>query len=258
MAVQITFLVNDAELMDRRTHLPALLFPLMVGAMSGSLALEPALLGMPLVIAAMARSWSIVSSKRALAALFDAGLLLGMAALCYLPYAFLLVVVWASISVIRPFQLREYLLPLLGVALPLYLAWALGMLMGHEAWRPMLTVVADVPAGQLPTVLPRWLDILLLLDLLGLVVASLFVYAGSYQRGVMREKNMRASFMAFFFALGVLIALVRLLNGSFPSILLAAPLSVFCSYALQSTRRAWLSEPAVLVLVVAALWRQWL
>jgi len=103
VSVQLAMLVNDMELMDRRNHFPAFLFPVLLAALGPHVLYGPALLGMPLVIAALRRTWSISNHGRALGALFDAGSLLGIASLFYLPYAFLVVVVWASVSVIGPF-----------------------------------------------------------------------------------------------------------------------------------------------------------
>ena len=57
--------------------------------------------------------------------------------------------------------------------------------------------------------------------------------------------------------IGVIMAAVWLLNQAFPPVLLAIPLSVVASYAFMSDRRAWLSESAVVCLLVLALWVQW-
>jgi hypothetical protein len=219
--------------------------------------LEAALVGMPLVLAAMRRTWAIALAKRVLGPLFDAGLLIGLASLFYLPYAFLLVVIWASISVIRPFHWREYVLPLLGTALPIYLAWAVLQLQGVSPWQPMYTVVGQVAAGlranELPTML-RW-SLRAVLFLLCAVAMVRFLIA--YQRGIMREKNVRASFMAFFFALVVTMVSVGALDRSYPAVLLVTPMAVFTGYAFLSERRAWLSELIATLLFGIALWVQW-
>ena len=58
LAAQLALLVNGVELMGRPNHLAALLFPLMLAGLSSSPVYEPALLGMPLVLMAMRRTWS--------------------------------------------------------------------------------------------------------------------------------------------------------------------------------------------------------
>lgn len=257
VAVQLTFLVNETELMERRNHLAAFLFPVLLAAFSRDVPFDPALAGMPFVIFALRRTWSMTNTGRALGALFDAGLLLGLASLFYLPYVFLVVVVWASASVIRPFQWREYVVPFLGCALAFYLAWAVLLLMGHEHWRPLLTIAHPAPAGLDATdaIMPQ--RVLLYTVLVPLLLVAAMVFARGYQRSVMREKNLRSSFLAFTVALGVIIGLVSLLNNAFPPVLVATPMAVFGGYALLGTRRAWLGETAAFALLAVALWAQW-
>ncbi|MFN9327474.1 MAG: hypothetical protein ACK6A5_19040, partial [Flavobacteriales bacterium] len=73
LAVQLTALVNNADLADRRNHLPAFLFPVLLALFDRSALLDPALVGMPLVVWAMRRAWSISNNGPALSPLFDAG-----------------------------------------------------------------------------------------------------------------------------------------------------------------------------------------
>ena len=240
LAIQVTGLSNASDLMDRRNHLPALLFPLLFAAFDRSAVLDPALTGMPFVLWSLRRTWSLTNRSDARAQLFDSGLLMGIAALFYLPYLFLVVVLWASVSVIRPFDWREYVLPLLGSAVAIYLAWGVMRLLGETPW--------PWPRGQ------RWLLHALLWPV---VAVALYRYADSYQRGIMRVKNIRSGFLGFCVAIGVIMAAVWLLNQAFPPVLLAIPLSVVVSYAFMSDRRAWLSESAVVCLLVLALWVQW-
>lgn len=256
VAVQLALLVNGLELMERRNHLAALLFPVLLAGLGGEALYEPALLGMPLVLIALRRAWSINNTGAALGVLFDAGFLLGLATLCYLPYAFLLVVVWASVSVIRPFAWREHVMPVLGTALVLYLTWAALHLMDRTPWRPLLTVArwdAATATVMHPTTV-RWA----FLVLAGLVLfVALMGFGSGYARSVMRGKNLRASFFAFATALGVLAVLLGSLNGSFPPVLAAVPLAVLCGYAFISPKRPWLQEAAVSGLVLLALWIKW-
>ena len=256
LAIQVTGLSNASDLMDRRNHLPALLFPLLFAAFDRSAVLDPALTGMPFVLWSLRRTWSLTNRSDARAQLFDSGLLMGIAALFYLPYLFLVVVLWASVSVIRPFDWREYVLPLLGSAVAIYLAWGVMRLLGETPWRPMLTI-SDLGRETLTRLWPRGQRWLLHALLWPVVAVALYRYADSYQRGIMRVKNIRSGFLGFCVAIGVIMAAVWLLNQAFPPVLLAIPLSVVVSYAFMSDRRAWLSESAVVCLLVLALWVQW-
>ncbi|MEO8589573.1 MAG: hypothetical protein ABI432_09405 [Flavobacteriales bacterium] len=257
VSVQLTLLVNDTELMERRNHLPAFLFPVLFAAFSRHVPFDPALAGMPLVILALRRTWSMTNTGGALGVLFDAGLLLGLAALFYLPYAFLVVVVWASASVIRPFQWREYVVPFVSCTVVFYMAWAVLHLLGHDHWHPLHTIAHTAGPGRASAGPIEPQRAILYAVLAPLLLVAAVIFGAGYQRSVMREKNLRSSFLAFVVALGVLIILVGALNKAFPPVLLATPLAVFAGYGLLGTRRAWLSETAAFALLGLGLWAQW-
>lgn len=253
IAAQLVLLANDMELMDRRNHLPAFFFPVLLAAFGPHALYGPALLGMPLVLAALRRTWSITNHGRALGALFDAGSLLGIAALFYLPYVFLVVVVWASVSVIRPFQWREYVLPLFGSAWVFYAAWGVLRLLDLTPWRPLFTI-AHEQGVALPDATWR---IALYGVLALLLLVAVVVYARSYQSSVMRGKNLRSGLLAFMAALAVVIGAVRLLGGDVHPVLLAVPLGIFAGNAVLGARRNWLSESVCYALLAMALVAQW-
>ncbi len=253
ISVQLIGVMGEAELAERRNHLPALLFPILLATLATPGSLGPALFGMPFVLWAMRRTWTLTSGGGALSALFDAGLLLGIAAQFYMPYAFLVVVVWASVSVVRPFSWREYLVPLIGTLLIFYLAWGALTLAGVGEWRPLRTIACPAPFNPIKDDLFQAILSVLFLAFLAI---SLYQFARHYNRGVVREQNLRSAFLAFVATLGVIIGLVSALNKWFPPVLLAIPLSLLFMFALVGTRRSWLSEAAGLALLAMALWKQ--
>lgn len=254
LSVQAAFLVNATDQMDRPNYLVALFIPLLMAAFGRGPLFGPALAGMPFVLLALRRTWSVANVGEALAPLFDAGLCIGIAALFHLPYAFLLVVVWVSASLIRPFQWREYVVPCLGAAAVFFVAWGLLRLTGYAGWRPLLTIAGPAgPAGPDPG--PQRVFVYLLLG--GLLISGVLAFLSGYGRGVMRRKNLRVSFLGLTVALGVIALLQYLFDGGVPAVLMVLPLALFCGYAVQGERRAWLSEAAVLALLVLAFWGQW-
>jgi hypothetical protein len=253
LCLQITALSNDADLLDQRSNLPALLFPLLLAAMGRGTLLDPALAGMPLVVAAMRRVLRTDLAAHPLRYLFDAGFLLGMAALVHLPYAFLVVVVLSTISVTRPFHWREYVVPVVGTTVAIYLGWSFVALTDVLPWRPFQTVWAQ----QAPVALPRGQRVALYTVIAMLAMIAVPVYASAYRRSVVRVRNLRAAFLGLMAALGVLVLLLRGLTGQFPAVLAATPLSIFLSHALVGTRMVWARETLVAALLLCALWVQW-
>lgn len=254
VAVQLTVMCNALELIDRRNHLVAITMPLVLAGLGGT-AYDPALLGMPFLLLAMRRSWSINNAGPALATLFDAGLLLGLATLCYLPYAFVLLAIWVSTSLIRPFNWREYLMPLLALLLVFYLAWMALYLIDPTPWHPMRTMMS---AAEDPAML--WQGVArksFMALLLPLLLIALSAFNRSHARSVIRGKNLRSAFMAFALSLCVIMGLLSVFKGSFPAVLAAVPAGVLLAYPLVSPKRDWLAETAILGLLALALWVRW-
>lgn len=256
LAVLLNAVCNSTDLFGSYLYLPALVFPGLLALMPQGLRPDPAMLGMPFVLWGMWQVWSAGQRSTGLARYFDAGLLLGLATLIYLPYAFLVVAVWAALSVSRPFQWREYLLPLLGIMVMVFLAWGFGRLLGQPEWRPLLTIRAHTPPEPWTM---HWMHRLVLIAwALCCGIASIYSFASSYGRSVMHGKNMRASFLAFSFTLALLAAFEYLLDGGIPPVLLAVPAAVLFSYPLARAKQIGWAEGAVWLLFLLAAWGRWM
>jgi hypothetical protein len=257
LALQLTYVANESELFERRNYLPALLLPILLGLAPGGLVPDPAMVGMPFVLAALRRIWGSQADHRALGPVFDAGLWIGLATLVYLPYAFLVAVLWASIAVMRPFHWREYLLPLLGVAIVLFLCWGVLQFLDPNSWHVKGSL--DIRAAPLSSLARlHWVYGVLLVVLGAIfIVSAAMSFARGYARGVMREKNTRSSFLAFTFACALLVAFGWMLHSSLTPVLWALPLSVFLSWPLLQTRRMLLANLGVMALLLLAVWARW-
>ncbi|MBK9760065.1 MAG: hypothetical protein IPO90_08870 [Flavobacteriales bacterium] len=257
LVMQLNYTTNESDLFGRRNHLPALLLPLLLALFPMGMVADPAMLGAPFVLWAVRRLWASQGDQRVLGPLFDAGLLIGLAAMCYLPYLFLVVVIWSSISVMRPFHWREYMMPLLGALVVLSIARCVIYLLAPSAWDPVGSLVMPVAgAALLPS--PHWLwPILLVLVFLGFVVSAVPAFAAGYSRGVMREKNTRASLLAFSFAFGLLAAFAWFAQRHLPSVFIGVPLAIFFSYPLLVAKRMTLAETGVIGLLALGLWARW-
>ncbi|MCB9171249.1 MAG: hypothetical protein H6597_05705 [Flavobacteriales bacterium] len=254
VALQLNLLADRTELLERRSNLPALLFPLLLCSAPVHVATGPALLGMPLVLFALDRAWRVQERPRVQGVLFDAGLAVGIAGMFHLPYLFYLVVLWASIAVMRPFSWREYVLPALGVSLVLCFDAAAHVLFGLGDWSPGSTLIAPViPAVPVGPAAWQWIApaIVLVLFLFGV-----FRFARAYGRSVMWEKNLRSAFLAFVLASLVLAAFGRFLTGETRPVLVAAPMALFLAFPLTHAP-TWLAELITIGLLVAAFAGQW-
>jgi hypothetical protein len=256
LAVQLDHLGNVSGLFRRRNHLTALVLPLAMVLMPMGLMADPALIGMSFVLWAVHRIWSTQGVHAALSAHFDAGLLIGLAGLVHLPYLFLISVVWASSSVMRPMQWREYLLPPLGAAIVVLLAYGGTLVLAPERWsvwvsfRPPAPTIRPAPIHWVHGVLVGAIGVVL-------VIAGTLSFANGYAQGVVKEKNTRSAFIALVSALAIVALFDRYLLGYVPPVLVAVPCAILLTWPLQESRRLFLMEAAVLAMLALALWARW-
>ena len=122
-ALLLNFVVNRHKLLEEQTLLPALSYILV-----SSLFYEFNIFSPPL-LAAFFISWSadrilgIHKMEKADMEIFDAGLLIAVASLFYLPSALLLIWLFISLSIQRAFNPREWIVALVGFLVPFFLAF---------------------------------------------------------------------------------------------------------------------------------------
>jgi hypothetical protein len=105
----------------------------------------------------------------------------------------------------------------------------------------------------------HWLFILLRdIVVLVFITAGVFAFAKVYVRGVVREKNTRASYLAFVFASALLAAFGWLINGVVPPIIIVVPLAVFLGWPLLHARKIAWAELGAYGLLALALWARWM
>ncbi|MCO5276180.1 MAG: hypothetical protein M9900_14840 [Flavobacteriales bacterium] len=248
-------MANDAELYGRRNHLPVLLLPLLLAMQPFGLLPGPDLAGMWAVVWALGRTWRATGKPDIGAALFDAGLLLGLASLFYLPYGFLAVVIWATLAVTRPFKLREYLLPMLGMAAMFTLGWGLVHFLLPGAWHAAASLHFPPDMAVAGT---HWMHRVLLAALLVIMaMATTVSFASVYAHSLMWEKNIRASFLAFAFAMALLALFAWWLDGRIPPVLIAVPGALLMAYPLMQAKRTAWADAALWALLLLAGWARW-
>lgn len=256
LADALNRLANDAELHERRNRMAAPLLILLLALQPYGLFCDPALVGMWVVAWAFTRIWTAIGRPNILGTLFDAGLLLGIAALFYLPYAFLTVALWATLAVTRPFKFREYVLPAIGLATILLLGWGVVHFIRPGLWAPVASM--HFPVDLASPAEAHWMyQVILLAVLAALALATMASFASVYGHSVMREKNIRASFLAFVFACGLLALFAWWLDGRVPPVLMAAPGAILLAFPLlRAKRRAW-ADAALWGLILLAGWARW-
>lgn len=120
-AMVLNMVINREDIFERPTFLPALIYVLLMSAFRDYQQLHPLILANFFLILALRRLFQIRRAEDARAQFFDAGLFIGMATLFYPHYIFLYLLAVITVLVLRPFVLKEYIVGLLGLILPILL-----------------------------------------------------------------------------------------------------------------------------------------
>lgn len=126
-AFLINYVFNTHEFFERNTYLPSLIYVLLVFLFPMSLRLGEDLIGHTFFILSLHQLFNIKQNDDARHMTFLSGLFIGFAATFLPVYIYFLVFIWLGTLSIRPFVLREVLLPVFGALIPLLWVWLIDL-----------------------------------------------------------------------------------------------------------------------------------
>jgi Family of unknown function (DUF6427) len=110
-------------LINHRTYLPAFFYILISGSFIPLQGFNPVIIGTIFLYLALNYIFSIYREEYALNKLYLAGFFISIASLFWIPFAVFFLIIWISLSVLRPFIGREWIVSLLGFLTPYLLVF---------------------------------------------------------------------------------------------------------------------------------------
>lgn len=232
-AVIVNRVFNTHEFYDKNTFLPSLIYILLVFLFPLSLRMQEDLIAHTFFILSLSKLFDIKQNDDARKSTFLSGLFLGCA-VTFLPiYIYFIFFLWMGTLSIRPFVLREFLLPLLGVILPL--GWV--AFIDAEFYYNFIQFESNLDYsgfGELYILIPHLI-----------VVALSFIgYKNILERRLkssIRYKRI-VGLTTYVFLFSILSAsLVTVINGSYFYFTIGAViLSIILPYGYLDTKRKWI------------------
>jgi hypothetical protein len=121
-AIAINRFVNDIKLFPKITYVPGLLYILCASLFREYLFFTPVLVVNTFIVFIVIKMFSIYKKTDCQKDVFDVGLMIGICALIYFPSLSLLLLFFIGLSILRAFAWREWLIGILGVLVPFFLA----------------------------------------------------------------------------------------------------------------------------------------
>jgi len=235
-SIMLNALVNNAKLFNSTTFVPSIIFITVICLFREFLFLSSAMLSITFIIPALGKSLRFFRRQHCFAEIYDMGFLIGIAALFYRPASVLIVLLFVALTVMRPFNWREWVIGLSGFLTIFFLTGTFYF---------MADKLSSFIAGFLlsPTIVPgNHFASVLSLSVVGGITGVLGLFASftflvSYLKSaILARKFLVLSVWSF-----VLMALSCLLAGAITLhnfVILSVPLSIVICYLFINIKRA--------------------
>jgi hypothetical protein len=244
---------NTYNLFGRPSFLTALMYMTLASLHLPFLLLTPILLCNFISIWMLSKLLSLYSTQDVRSLLFDLGMLVGLGSLIYFPFILMLLLLWISLSIFRPFYWKEWMIPIIGLSV-LYFAlgvlyfWLDRMQEFYNIWTPFIAPIS--PYLQIDKT-----DYLVFLP----VLLVLFLFVAILQKTFFKSiVHIRKTLQLLFMMLVVAVASVFLsYDHKIVHFLMAAPvLSIYMGYYFQFSEKKWFYESVYVFLVLTILYFQ--
>ena len=119
-ALRLNYLFNDQRMFIKPTYLVAMVYVLITAIFPDWNQLTPALVANTLIIWLFSLIVKLYNSPNPKTLLFNIGLIIGGCILCFHPTTLLILIAIFALMVVRPFNITEWLVMLMGVCAPFY------------------------------------------------------------------------------------------------------------------------------------------
>lgn len=252
-ALLLNRVVNRFNLVGRVSFLPALMYMTLASLMLPFLVLSPILICNFLTIWMADKLLSIYRRTEVKPLMFDLGMIVALGSLVYFPFIVMLLLLWCSLLIFRPFNWREWIaIPIgftavyfiLGVA---YL-WFDRMNEFYEIWLPL--------TYPFPTsIRTDSHDYLVLLPLATIMVLFVITLRKNLFKSVV---HIRKSFQLLFCMLA-LAAVSFYLNGKWSInhfLLTAPPIAIYMTYYFSYATKRWFYECIFAIFILSVIYFQ--
>ncbi len=251
----LTSVINRQGVLRDNSHLPALLYVVLMSCFPEQLSFNPLLFANFFIIIFLNSLFNFYRSDTAVYEVFDAGLFIGIAALFYWPCLFLFPLTLASLYVLRPFEWREWAVSVIGVTLPFLFFGTILFWFDMLSFNSIRSILEPFYKVQFSTAY-NGTYIILTAILAVILIASLWRFSRDLNTfAKLRTRKFLAIIVWFFLfaSLSYLVASKRTMIGlSF----LAIPLSVIISNYFLSLKNQLLAELMFLLLLAAVIYNQ--
>jgi hypothetical protein len=251
----LTNVINKQGVLRDSSHLPALLYVVLMSCFPEQLSFNPLLFANFFIIVFLNSIFNFYRSDTAVFEVFNAGVFIGLASLFYWPCLFLFPLTMASLFVLRPFNMREWAVSFLGVLLPFLFYGSVLFWLDMLSINSIKSILEPLYSVQFSTAY-NGTYIILTAILAIIIIASLWRFSRDLNNFSKLRARKFLAIIVWFFLFAALSYLVAAKNTMIGLSFLAIPLSVIISNYFLSLKNQLLAELVFLLLLAAVIYNQ--
>ena len=251
----LTNVINKQGVLRDSSHLPALLYVVLMSCFPEQLSFNPLLFANFFIIVFLNSIFNFYRSDTAVFEVFNAGVFIGLASLFYWPSLFLFPLTMASLFVLRPFNMREWTVSFLGVLLPFVFFGVVLFWLDMLSIKSIILILEPLYSVQFSTAY-NGTYIILTAILAIIIIASLWRFSRDLNNFSKLRARKFLAIIVWFFLFAALSYLVASKNTMIGLSFLAIPLSVIISNYFLSLKNQLLAELIFLLLLAAVIYNQ--
>ena len=240
-------IVNNHGLLAKPSYLPALLYVTGTSLFLQFLVLSPALICNFLMIVIIDKFLKLSKTASAMSIMFDVGMLIAIGTLIYFPFILLLLMLWLSLLMYRPFNWREWLSGIIGfltifMFVAVFYYWNNNIDRFIDIWQPL--------TNKFPLNLQiNYNDYLVLVPVLVMMILAIIQLRENFFRSFISTR--KAFQMLFFIFIVTLISFYTKPDFRVYHFLLSVPPgAVLLAYYFANAKKRWFYESLFAVLVL--------
>ncbi|WDF55086.1 DUF6427 family protein [Mucilaginibacter sp. KACC 22063] len=252
-ALLVNFMVNGYNLMGKPSFMPGALFIVASSMFTPFLVLSPPLICNFLVIWMLFRLFGLYKADNSKTIAYDLGIMVAVGSLIYLPFVYMVLVVWIGLMLFKPFDLRDFIASIFGyitvfffLAVYYYLNDKLDRF--FEIWLPLGTKFpVSIHISQY--------SYSVLIVVLVIFILSFFKLRQVFYKSFIHVRK-SYQLLGLLFVIGGLAFYVKADFRLSHFLLCAVPASIFMAYYFLYATRRWLYEILFLILISSIIYFQ--
>lgn len=253
-ALWINRLVFRYSILSKNSYLPGLLYVILMSLFSSFLILNAAVFANFFLLLIIDKLFSVHKSMRTIPLIFDIGLLISFATLFYFPTILWLLMIWFALMYFKPFVWREYIVGLIGFLIPylfvaLFYFWNDRLEDFFKIWEPLKN------RFSLDLFWLKMNDFIPLLPTLLILLLAVNTFRINFYKNVIQVRKYHQLLILLIF-ISAAAYYIRPAFGINHFILLGIPTAIFLSNYFLFSRKLWISESLLLLLMLSIIYFQ--